>query len=66
MSAHNETSTGCTERNEPVDVALELALEAADDSRVRELIREAQQYRECAREEATDAEVREAIAGGDD
>ncbi len=66
MSAQRETSTRCTARNEPVDVALEIALEAADDTRVRELIREAQQFRECALEEATDAEVRNAIAGGDD
>ena len=69
MAAHNETSNGCTaEGNEPVDVALAIALESARDDRVRELIREAQQYRECIGHEASDAEVREAVpaCGGDD
>ena len=66
MAAHNETSNDCTaETNDPTDVALEIALESARDDRVCELIREALQYRECVAHEATDAEVAEAIPGGD-
>lgn len=62
MAAHTETSNDCTaETNDAVDVALEIALESARDPRVCELIREAQQFRECAAYEATDTEVRRAI-----
>lgn len=62
MPEHTENTNGCTDgTNDPVDVALEIALESARDNRVRELIREAQQYRECACCEATDAEVHEAV-----
>lgn len=46
MSDHAETFDGGTdELNEPVDCALEIALECARDSRVREHIRRAQQRR---------------------
>ena len=50
MSAHDETPTDRTVRNTPIDVALQVALEAARDDadchdRVGELVREAQQFR---------------------
>lgn len=69
MSAHEGSSTDCNaELNDPVDVALAIALDDADHKRVRELIREAQQYRECLGHQATDAEVRDAVParGGDE
>lgn len=62
MAVHNEASNDCTaETNDAVDVALEIALESARDDRVCELIREALQYRECVAQEASDADVREAV-----
>jgi len=48
MPEHAELQTERTEPNEPVDIALEVALEDARDNRVRELIREAQQHRLAA------------------
>ena len=69
MPARTEIPDDCTaETNDPTDVALEIALESARADRVRELIRQAQQYRECLRHEASDEEVREAVpaCGGDD
>ncbi len=72
MPEHAEIQTdGSADTNDPVDVALEIALEAARDNRVREHIREAQQHRERVAHEATDAEVRSAVpetapaSGGD-
>jgi len=68
MPEHAEIQTDGTDApNEPVDVALEIALEAASDNRVREHIREAQQHRERVAHEATDTEVANAVpetAGG--
>ncbi len=62
MPEHAEIQTdGSADTNDPVDVALEIALEAARDNRVREHIREAQQHRERVAHEASDAEVRTAV-----
>ncbi len=62
MPEHAEIQTdGSADTNDPVDVALEIALEAARDNRVREHIREAQQHRERVTHEASDAEVRTAV-----
>lgn len=46
------TSESCKQngRNDPVDVALEIALETARDDELREIIRRAQQRRVAIRE----------------
>ena len=62
MPDHADKSIGSTdEPNEPVDVALEIALRCARDDRVRELIRESMQHRQRVVADATDSEVSAAI-----
>lgn len=53
----NATTERTDDINEPVDVALEIALEAADDSLVREHIRRALQEREIVDAQEVAADV---------